>query len=114
MIGESLRSNGRRAVAPWLAATPGVGLVVRPKASEGVVGIVLRADAVLPLTRPAFATDEGSLLLRIDFGAQILAGLELRVPATGRVRKRTRGREATVLDPARRGQLGLMPRRSVE
>lgn len=81
MIGESLRPDGRRAIAPWLAATPGVGVIVRPKATRGMLGLILRADAVLPLTRPAFATDEGSLLLRIDFGAQILAGLELRLPS---------------------------------
>jgi hypothetical protein len=100
MIGESLGPRGRRATAPWLTAAPGVGVIVRPRSTRGVLGLVLRADAVLPLTRPAFATDEGSLLLRIDFGAQLLAGLELRfLPVLGR---------------ATRGQLGMMPRRSAE
>jgi hypothetical protein len=115
MIGESLRPDGRRAAAPWLAAAPGVGMVVRPKATRGMLGVILRADAVLPLTRPAFATDEGSLLLRIDFGAQILAGLELRMPAARNVRKRTRepGR-TSMLDRGGRGQMKTMPRRSAE
>jgi hypothetical protein len=108
MIGESLGPEGRRAIGPWLAAAPGVGMVVRPKATRGMLGVILRADAVLPLTRPAFATDEGTLLVRVGFGAQILAGLELRLPASRR-------RPRSVLGRASRGQLGMMPpRRSAE
>jgi hypothetical protein len=114
MIGQSLRPEGRRAVAPWLVATPGVGVIVRPEPTRGMLGVSVRADAVLPLTRPAFATDEGSLLVRVGFGAQILAGLELRLPASGHVRKRTRRPEQSVLDPARRGHTEPMPRRSAE
>ncbi len=111
MIGESLGPNGRRAAAPWLAATPGVGMIVRPKVSRGMLGLTVRADAVLPLTRPAFATDEGALLLRIDFGAQILAGLELRLPASARGRERTRGpKSSRVLGRPANGHWGMMPR----
>lgn len=115
MIGESLGPEGRRALAPWLTAAPGVGMIVLPKRTRGVLGLVLRADAVLPLTRPAFATDEGSLLLRIDFGVQVFAGLELRLSPGRRVRDRTRaGQHPSMLGRSTRGQLGMMPRRSAE
>ncbi|MFV8749153.1 hypothetical protein ACNOYE_01235 [Nannocystaceae bacterium ST9] len=113
MIGESLGPQGRRAIAPWLAAAPGAGIIVRPRATRGILGLILRVDAVLPLTRPAFATDEGALLLRIDFGAQILAGLELRFDPARRVRKRTRsGSAVAVLGRSAGGQLKVMPGRS--
>lgn len=111
MIGESLAPEGRRALAPWLAATPGVGLVVRPRATRTLLGLIVRADAILPLTRPAFATDEGSLLLRIDFGAQVLVGVELRVPARRREPTRA-GSSRAMLGRASGGHPRAMPGRS--
>ena len=114
MLGESLGLAGRRARAPWLAGLPGAGVIVRPGRARGMLGVMLRADAVLPLTRPAFATDEGALLVRAGFGAQILVGLELRLSAR-RARERTRPADsAALLDRSRRGHRGVMPARSAE
>lgn len=110
MRGESLGPLGRRATAPWLAAVPGFGVIVRPRATRGILGVIVRADAILPLTRPAFATDEGELLLRADFGAQLLAGFELRLPT--RERTRTRDSARTMLDARHGGHPSTMPRRS--
>lgn len=76
MTGVGRGGNGRRATAPWLAASPGVG--VSWVLLQDRLALDLRADALLPIVRPAFASDEGRLLLRAGFGAQVLAGLEVR------------------------------------
>jgi hypothetical protein len=77
MFGVGLTAHGRRATTPWLLATPGAGVswVVLDKQ----VAFGLRVDAVLPLLRPAFTSDEGHLLFRVGSGAQVLAGLEVRL-----------------------------------
>jgi hypothetical protein len=110
MRGESLGPLGRQALAPWLVATPGLGVIVRPRATRGFLGVIVRADAILPLTRPAFATDEGALLLRVGFGAQVLVGVELRIPL--RERTRTRPGSRAMLDDQPGGHPPAMPRRS--
>jgi hypothetical protein len=76
MTGVGREGGGRRATAPWLAASPGVG--VSWVLLQDRLALDLRADALLPIVRPAFASDEGRLLLRAGFGAQVLAGLEVR------------------------------------
>lgn len=91
MTGVGTVGGGRRATAPWLAASPGVG--VSWVLLQDRLALDLRADALLPIVRPAFASDEGRLLLRAGFGAQVLAGLEVRFggssAVTGRRSRRT-------------------------
>jgi hypothetical protein len=76
IIGVGRVDAGRRATAPWLVATPGVG--VSWVVLEERLALGLRVDAVLPLLRPAFTSDEGRLLVRVGFGAQVLGGVEVR------------------------------------
>jgi len=82
MTGVGRVSGGRRATAPWLAATPGLG--VSWVGLQDRLAIGLRVDATLPIVRPAFASDEGRLLIRTGFGAQLLAGVEVRFSADRR------------------------------
>jgi hypothetical protein len=76
MIGVGSVAGGRRAIGPWLAATPGVG--VSWVGLDDRLALGVRIDAVLPLVRPGFASDEGRLIVRAGFGAQALAGIEVR------------------------------------
>lgn len=73
--------GGRRRTAPWLLALPGAG--VSWETAGGRLALGLRADAVLPVLRPAFASDEGDPILRVGFGVQVLAAIELRFPRRG-------------------------------
>jgi hypothetical protein len=76
MTGVGRTGDGRRATAPWLAAAPGLGMSWVGLQNRLALG--LRVDALLPLLRPAFASDEGRLLVRAGAGAQALVGVEVR------------------------------------
>lgn len=100
MEGEGRTQGGRRARAPFVSLAPGLGLIAVPASARGWVGFMLRADAVLPLTRPAFATDEGRLLVRVGFGAQVMVGLELRFWRSGGIARVRSSSERWRSDPA--------------
>ena len=78
VIGRGLGVARRdRAVAAWLAAQAGLGIVV---SVHRVVGIALGTEVLATLARPAFHLGSREQLLRAPFvGGRALVGLEFRL-----------------------------------